>query len=144
MESIPQVIKEAFYLKIPIIATNVGGIPELITDNETGILIPPNDPKMLESSINKLLLDDETSKKLTDRGYEFVMNNLTWEILLPLNKKIRIEKVSTPSRSNLKIAARRCHNNMREKGIELGKQNNYDFILSIFHPFHLVPKAAFL
>ena len=35
MESIPQVIKEAFYLKIPIIATNVGGIPELITNNET-------------------------------------------------------------------------------------------------------------
>ena len=83
MESIPQVIKEAFYLKIPIIATNVGGIPELITDNETGILIPPNNPKMLESSINKLLLDDETSKKLADTGYEFVMNNLTWEILLP-------------------------------------------------------------
>ena len=83
MESIPQVIKEAFYLKIPIIATNVGGIPELITNNETGILIPPNDPKILESSINKLLLDDETSKKLADSGYEFVMNNLTWEILLP-------------------------------------------------------------
>jgi len=83
MESIPQVIKEAFYLKIPIIATNVGGIPELITDNETGILIPPNDSKSLESSINKLLLDDKTSKKLADSGYEFVMNNLTWEILLP-------------------------------------------------------------
>ena len=83
MESIPQVIKEAFYLKIPIIATNVGGIPELITDNETGILIPPNDPKMLESSINKLLLDNETSKKLADTGYEFVINNLTWKTLLP-------------------------------------------------------------
>ena len=37
MESIPQVIKEAFYLKIPVIATNVGGIPELITNNKTGI-----------------------------------------------------------------------------------------------------------
>ena len=83
MESIPQVIKEAFYLKIPIIATNVGGIPELIINNKTGILIPPNDPEMLESSINKLLLDDQTSKKLADAGYEFVMNNLTWEILLP-------------------------------------------------------------
>ena len=83
MESIPQVIKEAFYLKIPIIATNVGGIPELITNNKTGILIPPNDPKILENGINKLLLDDETSKKLADAGYEFVMNNLTWEILLP-------------------------------------------------------------
>jgi len=83
MESIPQVIKEAFYLKIPVIATNVGGIPELITNNKTGILIPPNDPKILENSINKLLVDDETSKRLTDAGYEFVMNNLTWEILLP-------------------------------------------------------------
>ena len=62
MESIPQVIKEAFYLKIPIIATNVGGIPELITSNETGILIPPNNPEILQSSINELLLDDKTSK----------------------------------------------------------------------------------
>ena len=83
MESIPQVIKEAFYLKIPIIATNVGGIPELITNNETGILIPPNNPEILQNSINELLLDYETSKKLADNGYEFVINNLTWEILLP-------------------------------------------------------------
>jgi glycosyltransferase involved in cell wall biosynthesis len=83
MESIPQVIKEAFYLKIPIIATNVGGIPELITNNKTGILIPPNDPEILQNSINELLLDYKTSKKLVDNGYEFVINNLTWEILLP-------------------------------------------------------------
>ena len=83
MESIPQVIKEAFYLKIPIIATNVGGIPELITDNKTGILIPPNDPKSLENAINKLLVDNQTSKRLSDAGYEFVMENLTWKILLP-------------------------------------------------------------
>ena len=83
MESIPQVIKEAFYLKIPIIATNVGGIPELITNNKTGILIPPNNPEILQNSINQLLSDNETSKKLADNGYEFVIKNFTWEILLP-------------------------------------------------------------
>ena len=83
MESIPQVIKEAFYLKIPVIATNVGGIPELITNNETGILIPPNDPKKLENSINRLLENDEIANKISEKGYEFVINNLTWEILLP-------------------------------------------------------------
>ena len=83
MESIPQVIKEAFYLKIPVIATNVGGIPELITNNETGILIPPNDPKKLENSINMLLENDEIANKISEKGYEFVINNLTWEILLP-------------------------------------------------------------
>jgi glycosyltransferase involved in cell wall biosynthesis len=83
MESIPQVIKEAFYLKVPIIATNVGGIPELITNNVTGILVPSNNPELLQNAINKLLLDNETAKRLSDAGYEFVMNNLTWEILLP-------------------------------------------------------------
>ena len=83
MESIPQVIKEAFFLKIPIIATNVGGIPELIEDNVNGILVPPNNPELLQNAINKLLLDDETSKRLSDAGYEFVMNNLTWKVLLP-------------------------------------------------------------
>ena len=83
MESIPQVIKEAFYLKIPIIATNVGGIPELITDNVSGILIPPNNPEILLKSINELLANNETATKLSDAGYEFVMRNLTWEVLLP-------------------------------------------------------------
>jgi glycosyltransferase involved in cell wall biosynthesis len=83
MESIPQVIKEAFYLKIPIIATNVGGIPELITDNVTGILVPPNNSEILLKKINELLVDNETAKRLSDAGYEFVMNNLTWEVLLP-------------------------------------------------------------
>ena len=83
MESIPQVIKEAFYLKIPIIATNVGGIPELITNDKTGILIPPNDPEILQNSINQLLADNKKSKILADNGYEFVINNLTWENLLP-------------------------------------------------------------
>ena len=83
MESIPQVIKEAFYLKVPIIATNVGGIPELITDNVTGILVPPNNPEILLKNINELLVDNEKAKRLSDAGYEFVINNLTWEILLP-------------------------------------------------------------
>ena len=89
----------------------------------------------------------ELANKFAELGHEVTIltPDLEWkgEKYEPqLNKKICIEKVSTPSRSNLKIAARRCHNNMREKGIELGEQNNYDVILSIFHPFHLVPKAA--
>ena len=83
MESIPQVIKEAFYLNVPIIATNVGGIPELITDNVSGILVPPNNPEILLKNINELLADNERATKLSDAGYEFVIRNLTWEVLLP-------------------------------------------------------------
>jgi len=83
IESIPQVIKEAFYLKIPVVATNVGGIPELITDNVNGILVSPNEPQQLLEAINLLLEDKEKAKKLEESGYDFVMKNLTWEVLLP-------------------------------------------------------------
>jgi glycosyltransferase involved in cell wall biosynthesis len=83
MESIPQVIKEAFFLKIPVIATSVGGIPELITNGENGILVPPNDPEKVASAINDLLANKELAKKLAESGYDFVINNLTWEVLLP-------------------------------------------------------------
>ena len=83
MESIPQVIKEAFFLKIPIIATNVGGIPELIVHKKTGMLIPPNDPKKLKETISELLSNKELSEKISNNGFDFVINNLTWEVLLP-------------------------------------------------------------
>jgi len=89
----------------------------------------------------------ELANKFAELGHDITIltPDLEWkgEKYEPLlNEKIIIEKVSTPSRSNLKIASRRCYDNMKKKSIELGKQNNYDFILSIFHPFHLVPKAA--
>ena len=83
MESIPQVIKEAFYLKIPIIATNVGGIPEIIIHEETGMLVPPDDPKKLKETIIQLLSNKELTEKLANNGFDFVMNNFTWEVLLP-------------------------------------------------------------
>ena len=59
-----------------------------------------------------------------------------------INENITIHRVPTPSRSKIKIAARRCYGNMRKKGIELGKKTDYDFILTVFHPYHWVPKAA--
>ncbi|MCH7647266.1 MAG: glycosyltransferase family 4 protein [Thaumarchaeota archaeon] len=83
MESIPQVIKEAFFLHIPIVATNVGGIPELIENNVNGLLVTSENSEELLNKINELLTNKEMSKRLSDAGYDFVMKNLTWEILLP-------------------------------------------------------------
>ena len=83
IESIPQVIKEAFFLHIPIVATNVGGIHELIENNVNGLLVPSENSEELLNKINELLTNKEMSKRLSDAGYDFVMKNLTWEILLP-------------------------------------------------------------
>jgi starch synthase len=83
MESLPTVVKEAFYLKVPVIATTVGGIPELVINGTTGILIPPENPEKLLEEINNLLQNKEYAKKLADAAYDFVVNNMTWDTILP-------------------------------------------------------------
>ena len=83
MESSPTTVKEAFYLNVPVIGTNVGGIPELIKNNETGILVPPENPSELAQAINELLSDREKSEKLATNGNTFVKNNMTWDVILP-------------------------------------------------------------
>ena len=82
IESIPQVIKEAFFLKTPVIATDVGGNSELVSHGETGILIPPENPEEMITAINRLLLDEETKQKISKNAFEFINKNFSWDILM--------------------------------------------------------------
>ena len=83
MESLPTTVKEAFYLNVPVIGTDVGGIPELIKNNETGIIIQPENPSKLAQAVNELLSDKEKAEKLAINGNTFVTNNMTWDVILP-------------------------------------------------------------
>jgi glycosyltransferase involved in cell wall biosynthesis len=83
MESLPTTVKEAFYLNVPVVATNVGGIPELVKDNETGMLVPSENPDRLADAVNELLSDKQKAKRLANNGNEFVKNHMTWDIILP-------------------------------------------------------------
>jgi len=83
MESLPTTVKEAFYLNVPVVATNVGGIPELVKDNETGMLVPSENPDRLADAVNELLSDKQKAKRLANNGNKFVKNNMTWDIILP-------------------------------------------------------------
>ena len=88
IESVPQSILEAFYLKIPVIATNVGGVHELVSNNKTGLLVTPNNSKELLEKINYLLNDIELCNRLANNAHEFVMKNFSWEVLLPKYLKL--------------------------------------------------------
>ena len=70
-------------LKIPVIGTDVGGIPELITSGETGILVPPENPAKLAQAINELLSDKVKAETLAANGNIFVKNNMTWDVIFP-------------------------------------------------------------
>lgn len=82
MESLPQSIKEAFFLKIPVVATSVGDIPEVIKNNETGILVPSNDPQSLLDAINSLLENKEKASNIAESAHDFIIKNFTWEKLI--------------------------------------------------------------
>jgi len=59
-----------------------------------------------------------------------------------LHSNVNVIKIDVPSKDKIKIAARRCKNFLKDKAIKLCKEKKYDFIFSIFHPFHMAPHAA--
>jgi glycosyltransferase involved in cell wall biosynthesis len=58
------VLVEAGCFHLPSVATNVGGIPEVINDRETGLLVPPDDPPALAAALQKLISDASYRKEL--------------------------------------------------------------------------------
>ena len=63
-EGMPMSILEAMSYRIPVIATNVGGIPEVITDKVTGFLIEPGDRESLFSLLNRLIENKELRQEI--------------------------------------------------------------------------------
>lgn len=62
-----------------VIATNVGGIPEVVLDGETGLLVPPGDVDALAAAIVRLSTDEALNRRLGDNGREFARSRFDWE-----------------------------------------------------------------
>ena len=61
-------ILEAMAVGLPVVATAVGGTPELVLDNETGLLVPSQDPEALGNALYKVLTDSKTAARLGEAG----------------------------------------------------------------------------
>jgi glycosyltransferase involved in cell wall biosynthesis len=61
---------EAMAFKLPVVATNVGGFPEIVQNGETGILVPPRDPDALADALCALLDDPARARTMGLAGYE--------------------------------------------------------------------------
>lgn len=71
-EGLPLVVLEAMARKRPVVATPVGGTPEVVVDGETGWLVPPRDPGALAEALRRLLADAELRRRFGEAGYERV------------------------------------------------------------------------
>jgi len=59
-----------------------------------------------------------------------------------INSNVKVIYVEVPSKTKIKVAARLCKKPLQKKAEELGKKEKFDFVFSIFHPFHFAPRAA--
>jgi glycosyltransferase involved in cell wall biosynthesis len=78
-EGFPNVILEAFACAKPVIATNVGGVPEIVEDGVNGVLVPPRRSDLIAKAIEKCLASPQRAKKMGEAGYRKVESDFTFE-----------------------------------------------------------------
>ena len=78
-EGMSNVILEAMACGLPVIATSVGGNPELVENEETGLLVPPRNVEALYDSFKKLLSDKKLRERMGRSGRKKVEEYFTWD-----------------------------------------------------------------
>jgi len=79
MEGLGQTIIEALLMEKPVIATNVGGIPELIEDGETGFLIESGNHEDLIKKINQVFDQPDVASNMGSKGKEIMQKKFNWD-----------------------------------------------------------------
>lgn len=69
----------AYAFKKPVIATTVGGFPELVEHGKTGLLVPPNDENALAEAIIRLLKNDELRREMGENAYRKMQEEMSWD-----------------------------------------------------------------
>jgi glycosyltransferase involved in cell wall biosynthesis len=78
-EGLGVVLLEAMACKLPVIGSNIGGIPDIVHDGETGLLFPQKNVSELSKSINKIIENPDISERIAESGYQMVKDNFSWE-----------------------------------------------------------------
>lgn len=77
-EAVGMVILEAMAAKTPVVASNIGGIPNIVKDGKTGFLVRPRSPKEIAEKVNKILSDDKLRLAMKERCRKLIEERYTW------------------------------------------------------------------
>lgn len=78
-EGLGVVLLEAMACKLPVMGSNIGGIPDIIQNGETGLLVLEKDISEISRGITELIEDDDLREKLAINGHKMVKRKFSWE-----------------------------------------------------------------
>lgn len=81
-ESFGAAALESSAMSVPVVASNVGGLPETVRHGETGLLVPPRDPSRLAGAVVKLLKDSALRRRMGEAGRRMVVREYDWRKIL--------------------------------------------------------------
>lgn len=81
-EGVPQAIAQALAVGRPVVATDVGGVSELVKHEVTGLLVPPNDARSLFHAVKRLIREPALAAELGRQGREHVVRNFSKELMV--------------------------------------------------------------
>jgi sugar transferase (PEP-CTERM/EpsH1 system associated) len=81
-EAMPIALLEAMAMRLPVVATHVGGVPEIVEDGENGILVPPGDEPALHAALQRLADDPALISTLAHAGQAHVQANFTLDSMV--------------------------------------------------------------
>jgi glycosyltransferase involved in cell wall biosynthesis len=82
MEGFGIAVLEAMAMRKPVVATTTGGLPEIVQDGETGMLVPPGDADALAKAVSSLLQDPARCRRLGEAGRARVAAHFTVEAMM--------------------------------------------------------------
>ncbi|MDQ5970999.1 MAG: hypothetical protein QG603_776, partial [Patescibacteria group bacterium] len=95
-EGLPYAILEAGLAQVPVISTEVGGIPEIITNKENGYLVAPANPLSLKNTIVELSNNPTLAQSLDEKNYTNIKENFSLTKTTEATEKLYLKK-NTPS-----------------------------------------------
>jgi len=81
-----------------VVATRVGGVPELVEDGVTGFLVPSRDPDALAEALQRLIADPELRRRMGQAGREKALKEFTLDRMLAGTQKVYEEILSKPQK----------------------------------------------
>jgi glycosyltransferase involved in cell wall biosynthesis len=80
-EGLPLSVLEAMAHRLPVVATPVGGIPEIVADGESGLLVPVNEPEALANAIARLAQDPSLRYALGEAGFRAARDRFSFDAM---------------------------------------------------------------